>query len=103
MRQLIISIFALCLTALPAMASEKKMNAYPNPIDRGAALTVSMPTGDYGELTVILYNTVGRAIHTTKTTGKEVEFPAPDISGIYILRIFDKQRVIAVEKIVVKE
>ena len=82
--------------------TEKKLKAYPNPIDRGALLTIEMP-GDRGELTVFLYNTVGKVVQTLKTSNQTVQFNAPDISGIYLLRFVEKQKVIAVEKIVVKE
>ena len=102
----IIVIFTFCLTALPANAGNTgdiKLTAYPNPVYRGATLTVEMPSGEYGELTVILINTVGRAVYTLKTTNKTVEFNVPEISGIYFLRIVEKTKVIDVEKIVVKE
>ena len=82
--------------------TEKKLKAYPNPIDRGALLTIEMP-GDRGELTVFLYNTVGKVVQTLKTSNQTVQFNAPDVSGIYLLRFVEKQKVIAVEKIVVKE
>ena len=85
-----ISALFLTLAGLPAQAGDtddRKITVYPNPINRGAALTVEMPTGDYGELTVILYNTVGKRVHTLKTTNKTVDFNVPDISGIYFLRI----------------
>jgi len=96
---------AFCLTVLSAQADnpiEKKLKAYPNPIDRGALLTVEMPD-NHGEVTVFLYNTVGKVIHTFKTHNKKVEFNAPDVSGIYLLRFVDQQKVVAVEKIVVKD
>ncbi|MDR1171608.1 MAG: T9SS type A sorting domain-containing protein [Bacteroidales bacterium] len=83
-------------------STEKKLKAYPNPISRGALLTIEIP--DYrSEMTVFLYNTVGKVIQTFKTSDKKVEFNAPDISGIYLLRFVEKQKVVAVEKIVVKE
>ena len=102
----IIVICTFCLTALSAYAgasNDRKLTAYPNPIDKGAVLTVEMPSGEYGELTVILYNTVGKAVYTLKTTNKTIEFNVPEISGIYFLRIVEKTKVIDVEKIVVKE
>ncbi len=80
---------------------EKKLKAYPNPVDRGSLLTIEMPDGK-DELTIFLYNTVGKVIQTFKTSDKKVEFNAPDVSGIYLLRFVEKQKVIAVEKIVVK-
>ncbi len=82
--------------------TEKKMKAYPNPIGRGSLLTIEMPN-DRGELTIFMYNTVGKVIQTFKTSDKKLEFNAPDVSGIYLLRFVEKQKVIAVEKIVVKE
>ena len=94
-----------CLTVLPVHAdnpAEKKLNAYPNPIERGAPLTIEVK-GDYGEITVFLYNTVGKVVQTLKITDRKMEVAAPDVSGIYLLRFVEKQKVIAVEKIVVKE
>ena len=102
----IILMFAFCLTAMPVLADdvsvEKKLKAYPNPVDRGALLTVEIPD-DRGEMTLFLYNTVGKEIQKVTVSGKKVEFHAPDVGGIYLLRFVEKQKVIAVEKIVVKE
>ena len=101
-----VAICAFCFTVLPMYAgntAERKFTAYPNPIDKGAVLTVELPSGAYGELTVVLYNTVGKPVYTLKTTNQTVEFNVPDVSGIYFLRIVEKQKVIDVEKIVVKE
>lgn len=81
---------------------EKKLKAYPNPVNRGTLLTIQIPD-NRDEMTVSLYNTVGKLILTLKTSEKEVKFNAPDISGIYLLRFIEKQKVITVEKIVVKE
>jgi len=82
--------------------TEKNFTVYPNPVDRGALLTIEIPE-DRDEMTVLLYNTVGKVIHTYKTTNKKIEFNAPEISGIYLLRFVEKQKVINVEKIIVKE
>ena len=101
----IIAMCVLFLMLLPVLADnapEKKIKAYPNPIDRGALLTVEMPD-DCSEMTVSLYNTVGKVIQTFKTTNRKVEFNVPDISGIYLLRVVEQQKVITVEKIVVKD
>jgi hypothetical protein len=102
----IIVIITFCLTVLPASANtpnERKLKVYPNPIERNAVLKIELPASDNNNLTVILYNPVGKVIQTLKTTSKTIEFNAPDISGIYLLRIIENQKVIAVEKIVVKE
>jgi len=102
----IIVIFTLCLGAFSATASEyeeKKIKVYPNPVVRGTPLTIEMLAVDHSERTVILYNTVGKEILRTKSTDKMVEINAPEVSGIYLLRIIEKQKVVAVEKIVVKE
>ena len=103
----IILICALCLATLPAQANnpveESKLKVYPNPVQRGAMVTVEMPASGHGEVSVVLYNTVGKVIHTLKTTDDTVELSAPEISGIYLLRIIEKQKVIAVEKIIVRE
>ena len=107
-RQFFLSIIVtctFCLSVLPANAndSDERKFAYPNPVERGAILTVEMPTTEHSELTVVLYNTVGKVIYNLKTTNKTVELNAPNVSGIYVLRIVEKQKVIAVEKIIVKE
>lgn len=101
----IIVMCALCLNVLPVQAdnpAEKVLKAYPNPIERGGLITVDTP-GDRGEATVFLYNTVGKVIQTFKTSNKKVEFNVPDVSGIYLLRVVYQKKVVAVEKIVVKE
>ena len=99
----IIAICAFCWTANAGEPNERNFKVYPNPVERGALLTIESPSGEYGEITVILYNTVGKEIYRLKNTEKTVEFNAPDVNGIYLLRIVEKQKVIAVEKIVVKE
>ena len=109
MKQFLRYIIVICAFSFAALTvnagrlDDKQLTAYPNPIDRGAALTVVMPTGEHSEKTVMLYNTVGKVIHTMRTTNPTVEFNVPNISGIYLLRIVEKQKVIAVEKIVVRE
>ena len=82
--------------------TDKKVKVYPNPINRSNVLTVEVPA-EHGELTISLYNTVGKVIHTFKTSDKKFAFNAPEVSGIYLMRVVEKQKVIAVEKIVVKE
>ena len=104
----IIVICTFCLTVLPVSANNSndengKLKIYPNPIARSAVLTIELPTSDSGDITLILYNTVGKIIYTLKTTNKTVVFNAPEISGIYSLRIVENQKVIAVEKVIVKE
>ena len=108
MKQNFLSIIAMCvfcLIVLPVQADDspdKIFKAYPNPVSRGALLTVEIPV-DRGEMTVFLYNTVGKVVQTFKTSNKKVEFNAPNISGIYFLRFVEQQKVVAVEKIIVKE
>jgi hypothetical protein len=101
----LIAICVFCLAVLPVQADdpiEKKFKVYPNPVNRGAVLTFEMPV-DRGEMTIFLYNSVGKVVQRFKTYNKKVEFNAPDVSGIYLLRFIEQQKVIAVEKIVVKE
>ena len=106
MKQLFLSlilIFAFILTASASSSGERRLIAYPNPVERSALMTIELPAGEHGEITVSLFNTVGRLINTIKTNNRTVELTAPDISGIYLLRIIEQQRVVAVEKIIVKE
>jgi len=101
----LIAICVFCLIALPVQADdsiEKKFRVYPNPVNKGALLTIEIPV-DCNEVTVYLYNTVGKVVHTLKTPNKKVEFFVPDISGIYLLRFVEQQKVVAVERITVKE
>jgi hypothetical protein len=105
---IMIAMCMFCLTVVPVHAddqpnsAEKKLKVYPNPVEKGAPLIIEVPD-IYGEMTISLYNTVGKVIQTVKTHNKKVEFNAPDISGIYLLRYVERQKVVAVEKIVVKE
>ena len=108
MKQRLLSIVVMCmfcLIILPVHAdnpAEKKLIVYPNPIERGALITIEIPS-DYREITIVVFNTVGKEIQQLKTSDKKVEFIAPDVSGLYFLRFIEKQKVIAVEKIVIKE
>jgi hypothetical protein len=105
-KQRFLIMIAMCMFCLTVVADdvtpEKKLKAYPNPVERSATITIEIPD-DRGEVTLILYNTVGKVIHTVITSNKKVEFQAPEISGIYLLRSVERQKVFAVEKIVVKE
>jgi len=101
----IISMCVMCLTFTPIYASdsaERKMKAYPNPIERNAQMTIEIPD-NRSEMTVILYNTVGREVQRFRASNNKITFYAPDISGVYLLRFIEKQKVVAVEKIVVKQ
>ena len=101
----IIAMCVLCLTITPLNASEpvdKKMKAYPNPIERGALITVEIPE-IRSEMTLVLYNTVGKVIQTFNSPKNKIEFNVPNVSGIYLLRCVEKQKVVDVVKIVVKE
>ena len=107
MKHFFLNIILICTMVLHVSAkdsNERKLKIYPNPIARNAVLTIELPTSDSGsDVTLILYNTVGKIIHTLKTTSKTVVFNAPEIGGIYLLRIVENQKVIAVEKVIVKE
>ncbi|MDR1866242.1 MAG: T9SS type A sorting domain-containing protein [Bacteroidales bacterium] len=81
---------------------EKKVKIYPNPVNKGGTFTVEIPE-ETGELTISIYNTVGKVIHSVKTSEKKVEINAPNAYGIYLIRFVEKQKVITVGKIVVKE
>ena len=101
-----IIVMSMCfLTVVPVHAddsSEKKVKVYPNPVDRSTIVTIDLPV-NRNEMTVILYNTVGKIIQTFNSSNNKIVFNAPDVSGIYLLRFVENQKVIAVEKIVVKE
>ena len=101
----IVTLFICCLTILPVLAddiTDKKIKTYPNPVDRGALVKIEIPDNN-SEMTVMLYNTVGKVIQTLKSSNNQIAFHAPDIGGIYLMRFVKNQKVIAVEKIVVKE
>jgi len=101
----IIVMCMFCLTIMPVRASdviEKKMKVYPNPLERGVLMTVELPDNN-SEKTIVLYNTVGKVIQTFKTSNNKITFHAPEVSGIYLLRLVEKQKVVSVEKIIVKE
>ena len=103
--QTIIAMCICCLTVAPVLAgdiSDKKIKVFPNPVDRSSIVTIDLPENRSG-MTVVLYNTVGKVIQTFKYPNNRITFTAPDISGIYLLRFVENQKVVAVEKIVVKE
>ena len=106
MKRLFFSLLMICAFGLNANASdtdERNLKVYPNPIERNTLVTVEMPKYEHGEVTVHLYNTVGKLVSTIKSADEKVEFFAPEVSGIYLIRIVEKQKVVAVGKIVVKE
>ena len=101
----IIAMCISCLAAIPVLADDaidKKIKVYPNPVDRGSIVSIDIPD-NHSEMTVVLYNTVGKVIQTFKSSNEKIVFNAPDVSGIYLLRFAENQKVITVEKIVVKE
>ena len=108
MKRIFLSIVVICMYCLTVASRqaddsiEKKIKVYPNPVDRTTLVTIDIPD-DRNETTVVLYNTVGKVIQTFKSSNNKIAFNAPDVSGIYLLRFVENQKVIAVEKIVVKE
>jgi hypothetical protein len=95
-------MFFFAITVSADNIDRREFRVYPNPVERSASLTVEVPISE-GEFSVFLFNTVGKLIYSTKTVNRKVEFKAPEIGGIYLLRIANTQRVVAVEKIIVKE
>ena len=106
LKQLLLSFIMICVFSLTTHASgtdEKNYKIFPNPIERNELVAIEIAKYEHGELTVFLYNTVGKIIKTMRTTNGKVEFVVPEVGGIYLVRIVEKQKVVAVEKIVVKE
>jgi len=107
MKHIFLTIIAMCiccLTVAQVLAGDitEKIKVYPNPVDRNSIVTIDIPE-NRSEITVVLYNTVGKVIQTFNSSNNKITFNAPDISGIYLLRFVENQKVIVVEKIVVKE
>ena len=101
----IIAVCISCLAADPVLADDaidKKIKVYPNPVDRGSIVFIDIPD-NHSEMTVVLYNTVGKVIQSFNSSNEKIVFNAPDVSGIYLLRFAENQKVITVEKIVVKD
>jgi hypothetical protein len=95
-------VAAVAKTTFLAFAPDKRIKVYPNPVKTGDVFTIDVPE-DLDEVTIFLYNTVGKVIHTEKTRNKKIEIDVPRPGGVYLLRLIAKQKVIAVEKLVVKE
>ena len=102
------TILAMCISSMAVVqvladdVNDKKIKVFPNPVERSAVTTIEIPE-NRSEMTVVLYNTVGKVIQTFQSSNNRIDFTAPDISGIYLLRFVENQKVVAVEKIVVKE
>lgn len=73
--------------------TQKALTVYPNPVSRGAAVTLSMRLDEPGTYSAQLFNTSGVLIETMKVEGGEksknvlMDIPPTLVAGIYFIRL----------------
>ena len=63
--------------------SSNKIDVYPNPVERGQTVRLGMADGEIGEVQVDIINALGVLVETRRATSLQ----APNVAGVYTLRI----------------
>jgi hypothetical protein len=72
------------------VASEGDFTVYPNPVNRGSVLNISLDEelGDESEVVVELYSILGARVLQSITSDRSISLPAHIAAGQYFLRIY---------------
>jgi hypothetical protein len=65
---------------------DSRISVFPNPVGRGEVLNMVMPTDNTGELCVEIINALGVVVETLRATSVQT-IAAPNVAGVYTLRI----------------
>lgn len=76
----------------------------PNPVNKGNAVTVSLPGGDFtaANIYIEVYSLSGQLVGEQKATGRQISVGLPAVSGTYIIKVRSDKNHIATEQVVVK-
>ena len=76
------------------------LHVFPNPVERGSMITIGT-VEESDEVRVEIMNTVGAVLFTETSTKLPANIKAPEVPGVYMLRITSKGRGIRYVKLIV--
>jgi hypothetical protein len=68
--------------------AQPSLGLFPNPSQKGQEVRIDL-AGDADGILVELFDVMGRSVYRAELVGNTI--PAPETSGVYTLRITDKQ------------
>jgi len=80
--------------------ASEQLVVYPNPINNGERMNVVMTSDDEAQVEII--NSVGVVVSSTKMMNHEIVINAPEIPGVYTVRVITDGKEIKCKKLIVK-
>ena len=103
------SIIHLNLTVLPGTGIDEvstggSLVLTPNPVDRGKIVTAEydFTVAEQRDLRVEIYNNLGMLISVSNPVGMPIALKAPEVSGVYTVRIITGTKDTYIGKFIVK-
>lgn len=103
------SIIHLNLTVLPGTAIEEVSTGgalvlTPNPVERGKVITAEydFTVAEQRDLRVEIYNNLGMLVSVSNPVGMPIAMKAPEVSGVYTVRIITGTKDTYISKFIVK-
>ena len=75
-----------------------RIQVFPNPVERGQTVRLGMADGEIGEVQVDVINALGVLVETRRATSLQ----APDVAGVYTLRITVEGQGMCYRKLIVR-
>ena len=84
-------------------AGSNSMVLFPNPVTKGEAFSVEMPSdSDLNGARVEVYNALGNLVRTETLTGKDASLAGMTTAGVYTVKVTDRNGNVNYSKLVVK-
>jgi hypothetical protein len=84
-------------------AGSNSMVLFPNPVTKGEAFSVEMPSdSDLNGARVEVYNALGNLVRTETLTGKDASLAGMTAAGVYTVKVTDRNGNVNYSKLVVK-
>jgi PKD repeat protein len=82
-----------------------KMNLFPNPVPQNALLTIVMEDSRYdlNGAVLELYDALGKRLSTQTLSGETIKINAPQLPGVYVIRIITKAGEVISERFIVNK
>jgi hypothetical protein len=80
----------------------RQVHVFPNPVSRGANVSLGMTEDTSGEVQVEIINALGAVLSVETSTKLPSSIKAPEVSGVYTLRITVKGKGTCYRKLVVR-
>ena len=79
-----------------------RLQVYPNPVDCGQILSLGLPDTEIGMVEVTVINALGVVVETQCLASQHAAFKAPNIPGVYTLRITVEGKGTCYRKLIVR-